>query len=31
MAVGAEPDMDNGDFAYFFADQFVGAIQYGKR
>jgi len=23
--------MDSGDFAFFFADQFVETIQYGKR
>ena len=30
-SVDADPDFDSGDFAFFFADQFVETIQYGKR
>jgi hypothetical protein len=30
-AMGAAPEMNNGDFAFFFADIFVESVQYGNR
>ena len=29
--MGASPMMDNGDFAFYFADIFVLSVQYGHR
>ena len=29
--MGAYPHMDNGDFAFYFADIFVETVQYGNR
>jgi len=28
---GANPDMNDGDFAFFFSDIFVESVQYGNR
>jgi hypothetical protein len=29
--MGADTEMDNGDFAFYFADIFVETVQYGDR
>lgn len=31
IALGASPDINDGDFAFFFADIFVTSVQYGNR
>lgn len=31
VSTGANPDMNDGDFAFFFSDIFVESVQYGNR